>query len=1142
MAANVRLPAYSEMEILAESSDLVQENQVYVLEGVELKTTSVMVARAIVTPGVSVPVRVMNVTDQPVNLYKGTRIAHLTEIEEVDDNPLLVSSVQHDGNVSFELEAALWALAEQATLEPEDQERLFVLLLEYADVFALGNDGLGRTSILQHEIHTGDAAPIRQQFRRVCPEKRQEMRTLLSEMLERDIIRPSNSPWASPVVLVKKKDGTSRFCIDYRKVNTVTRKDAYPLPRLDDLLDTLAGSRLFSTLDLVSGYWQVEIHPRDKQKTAFCTSEGLYEFNVMPFGLCNGPATFQRLMNLLLAGVQWSSCLVYLDDIIVLGRTFEDHLKHLSQVFQRLREAKLKLKVKKCSFCRETVQFLGHVVSSQGVTADPAKIQKVVDWPVPTNKCEVQQFLGLVSYYRRFIRNCAEMAKPLHQLTERSKPFCWTDNCDQAFKRLKEQLTTPPVLVFPDFSREFLLDTDASDHGIGAVLSQVHSDGQERVVAYASRLLSKSERRYCVTRKELLAVVVFLHHFRQYLLGKTFILRTDHNSLVWLRNFKEPEGQLARWLERLEEFQFEVVHRRGKTHCNADALSRLSSHQSNDTSAVLPIATIALTAVLRSRSHQDIRNHQLEDELIGPIFRAKIDGVKPSVEDITGCDPKYRKLVQIWDQLVLRDELLWRLFENNDNTGCIYQLVIPSSLKTEVLHDIHEGVLGGHLGVDKSLGKLKERFYWPGHYNDVRQWCASCVSCATRKSGGPTRRGPLQPIVVGYPLQLVAVDILGPLPRSSAGNSYILVAEDYFTRWLEAWPIPNQEAKTVALKLVNEMFFRFSLPDQILSDQGRQFESAIMDELCKLLQIQKSRTTPYHPQGDGLVERSNRTLLNMLSIVVEDHPDTWESHLRPVCMAYNTSIQPTTGYSPFFLMFGRKARLPIDIAYGTNQPQRQTISGFIGDMRTVLENVYRQVRDTMGLKQDRQKELYDRKRHGKFYEVGDLVWLHSSVIPHGASRKLHRPWTGPYKIIKKLADITYRVQSCKGRRRRLVVHFDRLKPCSKDMRIDESVPEQIVSPTVHDSERKSLEQIAPPIIYDLEDDDGVPEQGKGNSHHPHIADVPVAGDDHQDVPATVDGHQERSPPVAFPMADSDTRRYPGRSHRPPQRYADYVAL
>ena len=276
----------------------------------------------------------------------------------------------------------------------------------------------------------------------------------------------------------------------------------------------------------------------------------------------------------------------------------------------------------------------------------------MVNWPVPTNKCEVQRFLGLLSYYRRFIRNCSQIAKPLYQLIERSKPFCWTVECDQAFQRLREQLTTPPVWVFPDFSREFLLDTDASDQGIGGVLSQIQSDGQERVVVYASRLLSKSERRYCITCKELLAVVVFLHHFRQYLLGRKFILRTDHSFLVWLHNFKEPEGQLAWWLERLE-FQFEVVHRKGKAHCNADALSRMPSHPTDDTVDVLPIANVALATLLSGRSHQDIRNLQTKDELIGPIFCAKINGTKPSLESIKGCDPNYRKLVQMWDQLMI---------------------------------------------------------------------------------------------------------------------------------------------------------------------------------------------------------------------------------------------------------------------------------------------------------------------------------------------------------------------------------------------------------------------------------------------------------------------------------------------------------
>jgi hypothetical protein len=393
-------------------------------------------------------------------------------------------------------------------------------------------------------------------------------------MLDKDIIKPSASPWASPIVLVQKKDGTVRLCVDYHKVNSVTRKDAYPLPRIDDTLDTLAGSCWFSTLDLVSGYWQVEVTEADQEKTAFCTPEGLFQFKVMPFGLCNAPATFQRLMDMVLAGLQWSNCLVYLDDVIIPGRTFEEHMENLQSVLERFRNAGLMLKLTKCSFCKKQTSFLGHIVSADGVATDPSKTAKVSSWPQPTSVKEVQQFLGFANYYRRFVRDYAAIARPLHRLTERGREFLWTEDCQVAFDSLKKSLTTSPVLAFPDLSKPFILDTDASDTGIGAVLSQLSDDGTERVVAYASRTLSKPERRYCVTRRELLAVVYFTRHFRPYLLGRHFTLRTDHGSLTWLWNFREPEGQLARWLERLQEYDFRIVHRPGRKHGNADGLSR----------------------------------------------------------------------------------------------------------------------------------------------------------------------------------------------------------------------------------------------------------------------------------------------------------------------------------------------------------------------------------------------------------------------------------------------------------------------------------------------------------------------------------------------------------------------------------------
>ena len=364
------------------------------------------------------------------------------------------------------------------------------------------------------------------------------------------MIQASSSPWASPIVLVRKNDGSTRFCVDFRKVNSLTRKDAYPLPRVDDTLDALEGSQWFTTLDLISGYWQVEVDPADREKTAFCTTEGLFEFRVLPFGLCNDPATFQRLMDTALAG-EWKRNVVYLDNIIIPGRTFKEHLANVSIVFERLRKAGLKLQPSKCTFCRKRATFLGHILSADGVSTDPAKTAKVAKWKEPTSRREVQQFLGLANYYRHFIRDFAKIAKPLHRLTEKT---AWTQECQRAFEELRHKLVSTPILAFPDYEREFILDTDATNEGIGAVLSQIQANGVEKVIAYASRVLSKPERQYCVTRRELLAVVTFLKHFRHYLLGKHFTIRTDHGSLQWLQNFKEPEGQVARWIEKLQEY------------------------------------------------------------------------------------------------------------------------------------------------------------------------------------------------------------------------------------------------------------------------------------------------------------------------------------------------------------------------------------------------------------------------------------------------------------------------------------------------------------------------------------------------------------------------------------------------------------
>ena len=448
----------------------------------------------------------------------------------------------------------------------------------------------------------------------------------------------------------------------------------------------MSGAKWFSTLDLVSGYWQVEIEECDKEKTAFCTSEGLYQFNVMPFGLCNAPATFQRLMDTVLAGLQWDRCLVYLDDIIVVGKNFEEHLTALHLVLERLEQSGLKLKPTKCHLCQSEVQYLGHVVSAQGVAVDPSKTDRVRNWPTPQSKLEIQQFLGLASYYRRFVPDFATVAQPLHHLTEKTVSFVWNAACQCAFEELKERLTTAPILAFPDFACTFLLDTDASEYGIGAVLSQVGADGREKVVAYASRVLSKPERNYCVTRRELLAVVFFTDHFRQYLLGRPFSLRTDHQSIAWLQNFKEPQGQLARWLERLQEYEFTIVHRPGKRHGNADAMSRRPCNQCGQSDTpLLHQHVVGRVSLPTGYTANELRQAQLDDPVVGPVLQAKERASMPTAEEVKSQSHHYHRLVQLWDQLVVEGGTLQQCYEKDDGSSSHLQVMVPQSLRNRVL-------------------------------------------------------------------------------------------------------------------------------------------------------------------------------------------------------------------------------------------------------------------------------------------------------------------------------------------------------------------------------------------------------------------------------------------------------------------------
>ncbi|XP_056466778.1 uncharacterized protein LOC130405625 [Gadus chalcogrammus] len=656
--------------------------------------------------------------------------------------------------------------------------------------------------------------PVKQPPRRMALEKQQDADQQIQQSLGAGLARRSNSSWASPIVMVKKKDGTYRLCIDYRGLNDCTIKDAYPLPRIQDTLDTLSDAKWFSTLDLAAGYWQVELTPRARKAAAFCTKSGLFEWNVMPFGLCNAPATFQRLMDRVLAGMQWETCLVYLDDIIVLGSDVPQMLQRLGQVFSRLDQAKMKLKPSKCCLFRRQVAYLGHIVSESGVATDPNKVQKVQDWPTPTSIQDVRRFVGLASYYRRFVKDFASIAEPLHALTKKHAQFRWSEECQAAFNELK-----------------------GFDVGIGAVLSQVQQ-GVERVLAYGSRKLSTTEQNYCTTRRELLAVVDFTSHFSQYLLGWRFTVRTDHSSLRWLTRMKEPEGQLARWLERLGEYNFEIIHRSGQLHGNADSLSRRPcrqscpcklpspsppqlniSHQavqcnldSDINQAMLsPVGVerhpapaeaslvgvdkalpadsnnlkspekIYLTKAKENElfggwSLEELRQAQEDDADIAPIRTwLETSRERPAWVTVSPCSPATKTYWSQWKRLYIRDGVLVRRFYCLDDTQFYPQVLLPRTFRPDIMRQMHEGQVGGHFGVERTVARLQTRYFWYRMREDVALWCNTCTSCASKARPRKTPQAPMGTVRVGAPMERIALDIMGPLNETGRHNRYVLL-------------------------------------------------------------------------------------------------------------------------------------------------------------------------------------------------------------------------------------------------------------------------------------------------------------------------------------------------------------------------------
>ena len=988
----------------------------------------------------------------PIIVPAHTRIARVEEIQ----------AIQHIGSRNIEtnteentLPPHLIDVLDAATeLTPIQRARAATLLAKHVKTFpAPGTPITGRTEAVMHDIDTGSTRPIRCNPRKLSPKKIKIQQELVDKMLEEGQIEHSVSAWSAPTVLVTKKDGTTRFCVDYRRLNNNTKKDAFPLPRIDDSLNSLSGQSWFSTLDLASGYWQVKLSEDAKPKTAFATHSGLFQFAVMPFGLCNAPATFERLMSQVMRGLHWKRCLVYIDDILVFGHDFESALESLELVLIRVAEYGLQLKSTKCNLFRSSVPFLGHIVGRAGLECDPSKVSAVANWIPPTTTKGVREFLGFTGYYRRFVPDYSTVAQPLVRLLGKDCKFHWTDACQDAFMALRALLIKAPVLAFPKEDLPYIVDTDASDHGIGGVLSQC-IEGTEHVIAYYSKSLNPAQQKYCTTRRELLAVVATLDHFKGYVWGPKFLVRTDHAALVWLKNLKNIQGMLARWLAKLQQFHFDIIHRPGAQHGNADGLSRCpqcdrgtcapikisvtsdpeqpyasSCVGSSLDSELIPLESgetcMAAVMLTQSANSKLITEAQMTDIditivrswFIARKFPARTQEFAPASHDL--------KSYWIGRKSLFLDDnnILWR---NRSEKSLRAQLVVPRSLRDTVFNDSHHTTYGGHFGITHTHSKLQLHYFWPGMSDFVRDRISACHKCVARKSP-VNHHHPMGHVPVSGKFERVAMDLLDVSVISAKGFKYILVVCDYFTKYTEAYPLKDKTARSVVDALMDVWLPRYGFPLFLHSDQGKEFDNVMIHQLSELLGTVKTKTTPYHPRSDGLVERFNRTLLAMLAMFVSQEHDNWDDLLPFMMLAYNTTVHTSTGYTPYRLVFGDECNLPGNLVHRELRadPPPGDPSTYASWVQQALYESYDEVRAQQQRATHRQKRNYDSKAVARAFPIN--CWT-LRYYPPARKNKLCAPWIGPYKVVRAPMEWVVGIQ-LNADARIIYVHMDDLKRC-----------------------------------------------------------------------------------------------------------------
>lgn len=1042
-----------------------------------------------------VPVLVLNTSESDVRLDK-------IDVSFQSTSDYQICSFNKCETLNANRVKELFNLLNLGYLNSEEQVAIENICAKYADIFLLPGDKLTTTSIYKHQISLKpNTSPVYSKPYRLPFSQKAEINKQIGNLQKEGIIEPCSSEWSSPILLVPKKLDSSgekkwRLVIDYRKLNNCIQDDKYPLPNITEILDSLSGSIYFSTLDLSNSYYQCELDMDSRKYTAFssgqygipdanqnkCTASisGQWQMTRMPMGLKTSPNAFSKMMNIAMSGLSYEKCLIYLDDLIIYGKSLENHNKNLLDVFSRLRQVNLKLNPLKCTFLRKEILYLGHVISSEGVLPDPTKIQAIKNWPIPKKLEEVVRFVAFSNYYRKFINNFAYVSLPLTRLTKKNVPFVWDDKCQHSFDTLKSLISSPPILQYPDLSErnKFILQTDASKYSLGAVLC----NSDKRPIAFASRNLEKSEINYETIEKELLAIVWACGYFRPYLYGKNFIIQTDHKPLIYLFGMRNPSSRLLKFRLALEEYDFNVEYIKGSDNVTADAMSRLpinikdlklmnecinvmtraqrkkvensqcsrsASIPTDDRPAQpkvveifsKPKMSVEMSFIDEKNLNKLRKFNEIDIEskifcfasnkmilYINPVARLQLTP-DAFVRELIGFCEKINVHEIIFIREKKYDEFLKKLTiaMKNDLSGagpprlCILnniKRIVDKDDRRVILNDFHLLPSSGHAGMRRMYNNIKQYYFWPGLEKDVIEFIRKCDKCQRQKYNSHYIKEPMCiTTTADSAMQKIFLDVVGPLDRDDNNFSYILTIQCELSKYVEAYPMVSKSSLEIAKNFVNNFILRYGIPQEIATDRGTEFLSTLFKEVCKLLEINTLQSTAYHHQSIGALENSHKSLNNYLRIQTDNHPGSWSSWLQFWCFSYNTSIHSSTQFTPFELVFGKKCNIPSNLSTDTVSPL-YNCDDYPLQLKYRLQTTQKEARQNLLNNKTIRKIKYDITSNPITYKKDDLI-----LVKNETGNKFQPIYSGPYVVVK---DESPNVQILKNNKLELI-HKNRTK-------------------------------------------------------------------------------------------------------------------